>query len=574
MLGLILCHSDVYPRQIKPELKEVLNGVPSKVLLEFFCYVNSKLYLSPYNPNVQRELLHMLLRRQSQEFVREISFGLAKQYRITKSLNVFDIYSAMKIINYAIENKNDIDAPDSTPENEYAILMSILITNEQHNIDFKVDVKGIEDDLERFCRLSWPNLVSTSQHRLNHNFLIETYKCATFLEYIQANPKIEKHFMEWCGISSSEDLIKFAYQILSLYMQSGFNKTTGNFNYRMSYALEEGNPVLAKYCLDFENYSPKDFHSKDFNTLRSFPIIKLGKDRYVIPNWNFILDKMNTGLVFDLFYRTDLGKNYIGANGTPSFSEFKSKIGYYYAEKLFQDTLSNIAKRPEDIYIKGNPADTSNGDLYIRRKNRIAFIEFKDALMVKASTYEEIKEEIDKKLNGKKGVKQLQKLIDKLKANLDTFDPNVSKTTSKNRIVVYPVIVVSEELFSAAPGVNQYLNREFKKILAASNYPFYIKPLVIIEFGFFLSNYDSFRSNDIDFFDCLEKYYSAYLRSRRNAKLNRPLNVILKKYNGFSAQIWSSIPSKRIKTNTKRLHSLASITIEKLKLTSEKKQTI
>jgi hypothetical protein len=547
-IGLILHYTEVFPGGNLPSLEEEIKKIPQKIGLEVLCSINARLHTNQFKESIQKEILFSLLEGQEQVFKFQIISAIYRQSSISSDFHMFDTYCCLKVINSLIQNPGNIvkDNRKLTVEEEKAIIIAILIANEELNENVKKQVPKKASQLDDFCTLAWPNVLMTATHRQRNNFILSLYKSVTFLEYISTNKKIEKHFVEYFKMDSSASLMKFAHDLLNFYVNGGMNKSTKLFNYRFVDEIDKNNPILAKYCLDLATLDIQSFKSKDFNTLRKHPIIKLDSKNFIISNWNFILEKLHVGLVFDLFYNTDIKEEYSFVDKKTgikkyAFDTFKGKIGYDYSEKLFQQYFIDTIVGVKDIYKLGEPDSKGNQDFYLRQNKKIALIEFKDLLMVKHFTYEEVKDEIDSKLNGTKGVGQLKKLIDKINENINVFEAELSNTINTSGVILYPVIVVSESLF-AAPGVTQYLNKVLQTSLSEKKYSFYIKPLVIIPFDFLLEIKTLFDRNQYDFFSILETHFTKSFLYRKKAMRTDNLNSRIRQYNGLAENLSYLIP--------------------------------
>ncbi|MGZ3864091.1 MAG: hypothetical protein ACXVPN_13360 [Bacteroidia bacterium] len=535
-----LNYSDVFPREMTPSLESLLEQVSTIRVLEYLTYFNGVLHMNAFESENQQKCLSELIGGQSKDLRTRLGIALMTQKNRYGANLVFDIYANLLAINSAIVNANTKKARegDETVKDKEIILKIVLVANLKVNNETLFEDKST-DKLELFCKLMWPTLVYTSDHRVRTDFLVNAFKGFTFLEYIKTKPEIVEHFIKYLMVKSAEEVYTYIRDILRFYILVGIDKENNRLFHLFTFDIEGEHSFLKNYVIDFTSGGSKDYKESDFNSLRKKPIIKIGEKRYLMSNWNFFIEKLGTGLLFELFYNTDLHKEYLDKDGKPQLGDFKAKLGFDYSEKMFHKVVNESVFKPGDYLNTGDPQKKYNSDYYLRRGNKIALIEFKDALMIKHKTYEDIKNELDKKLNkDNKGTGQLKSHLDKLANQINVFEADLDKKINTKKLVVYPVIMVTEGLFSA-PGFSQYLDKELKKRIGGTKYPFYVKPLIVVDFDFMLQAFDGFRGGYIDFFIALEVYNYTRLKAKGKARRSGDINQIVKSFNGFRENAWN-----------------------------------
>lgn len=570
--GLILHHSEVFPDEEVPGFHEVFQDLPTKLAIEYFTWMSSRLHLNPMSDSNQQVILRELSHSMDWKRYKKFNAAVTRQFWRMQRFYMFDAYPMLHALNYLIQNKNTDErtVPNETNKDKEIIFNSILVANQIINDEYKKNTILSDDRLKRFCQVAWPNLSSSSNHRMRFDFELLSYKAVTFIDYIlgMEDQTIANHYMSYFNIATKEDAMFYVTDILAFYLITGLNKEGIHFHHAFTYNVEKENPIISKFVLKLDEYDVRDFNSKDFKTLRETPVIKLRENRYNIVHWNFLLDKLGVGFLFELFFKTELHTQYLDKKKQPRFDTFKSTVGFYYSEKLFQKVLAEAVVKLGDFYNPGNPEGNDNSDSYLRRGNKIALFEFKDVLIVKHTEYEQIEREIDKKLNSEgKGTYQLAKLLDKLEADVNTFEQGLSKTRNKRKLVVYPILIVTESLFSA-PGFPQYLNRSFQTLISNKKYSFYIRPLVTIDFDFFLQFYDLFKTGKIDLFSLIEYNFFQARKFRRRAIGSINHQEVAKEFNGFVENV-SPLISRKL-NNKRKSGTLGSYAIGKLNLNKRK----
>lgn len=523
-----------------PSLESLTKQIPTKMGIDYFCYINSALHIDAHNEENQFKCLREFITPESREISGKIMILLKSDKVNDPQYFMFDTYTSMLVLNSLVCNQNnlEIESTDATPQHKILMIKALLCANQTLQTDFKVDIKDETDHLLRFCKIAWPNVLLTGNHRVRVDFMLNGYKSINLIDYIEGNDNINAEFRKYFGLKDGENPINFVSAILSQYMSGLAEKE----NFRLHHAFNdnvEENPIIARYCMNLDEYDIRQFNPDDFKTFREKPIIKLRENRYDIVNWNFVLEKLATGLLFDLFYNTEVESQFKN-----NLSTFKGKIGYEFYEKFFQRIFTETVVKKKDIFRTDKKSGSEKSDFYFRRHNKIYLIEFKDILLKKHTEYNKVKAEIDGKLNlENKGTGQLCKQIQHLSGNLDYFEENASIKLKQSKVKVYPIIVVTDTAFSVS-GITQYLQREFLKRIETFSFPFMVMPLVIVNFDFLLENYDELKKDEIDFPKCIDFFIEKNKKIQKKKKFIH-FNSSLRRYNGFCEYAEKLLPVRK-----------------------------
>jgi hypothetical protein len=530
MHGYVITYSDLFDQKM-PDLDQVVSRIPSKIAIQYFSFLSCQLHYNPSDQKLQEELIGGLIRRQP-DLVRYSIWNRYKKLNQRSSTILIDIYTAMELLNRVLMNYNAREEKDTSPNDEMNILMSILIVNQKYNQVYKpVEVKRT---LDLYASLAWPFLIFSSELRLKKYHIHEAYRGIEFSAFLEGNKEFKDIFNE---LHQTDDDPLFLYpgSILKMYTLDGYNKKTRTFNNMFPIGIEKEYPYVQPWILDLANYNFSDYVSLDYRTLRSFPIIKVYDDCYCVSNWNFVLDKSYTGLLFDLYEKTEI-KLPDSSKDKPeykNFQAFKGVFGEAFSEqfsiRLFRDALPNYKVK------SGDPSRNDNQDIYIRQGRKIALIENKDLLFVKDTDYEKIKRTLDKKLVKENGVKQLIKLITKLKENPAFIEEHLNQEVNSNKLVVYPIIVVSDSTFILT-GMEDYVNDCFKEQLKEfGKLPFYVHRIVIMDLYSLMNIHDPLVLGKIDFFDYLDTFFQQKIRLKRYSwKHSKDIFDVSEVFKGFS----------------------------------------
>lgn len=519
----ILTYSSVFPIKKVPSIEELIKHKPSHVLIEFLCYASARLEENVEDSSIQSDLLNLLLKRQDAALIAKIKSVLKIDEKRNPAGVFLDIITVLEFINQIITlGTNQLQAQDSTPEDEFALLIGILVINEnlsenENNINLIHNSNLGPDEL--YQQLAWPLLIKSATLRINRHFLIQAYKCIEFLKYISNQPNISSAFIELIGKSEKQYFFEYVVQVLNLYMHFATGQLTNKQVHRFNADLIKQIPFHNHWILDLTK-PINDFNSNDFRTLRSRPILKINDNLFLVCKWKFILDKLSTGLIFDLFEKSNLNQSY------KSFADFKNEIGENFSEKFIVNMLKTWSRTQLYHFSEGSDNSTLNQDFYIRKHNQICLFEIKDALMVKEFKDELIKkngefnlisDELSVKIGGKKGIDQLIKQLDKLCINPSIFEQVQHSLFNLKKVTIQPVIVITDTGFTMT-GMEDYLNKIFKTKIKDKNYPFYVHRLILIDEAYLLINHDNILFKKLDLFKEFSRFRSKKTKLKRISK--------------------------------------------------------
>ncbi len=502
MHGLVLTYSDIFS-QAPPDLDEVITRVPSKIAIMYLSFLCSELHIAPTDLKVQERLIEGIIKRQSNFVQESIRFKYNSLSQNAPTI-LLDTYTAMELMNRVIQNYNGSEAPDTNPTDELNILMAILIVNDKFNTNHKFE--GSANLFETFCSMTWPVHIFSTELRIKKNHFHEVYRGIKFAQHIEESPEFRPAFKALFS-QIDEPFYLYPSNIFFLYGKTGFNLETSTFYSWFSFNVENDIKYVLPWILSHTNITKPGYIANDYRTLRSFPLIKLSEDRYSVVNWNFILDKMFNGLIFDLFEKSGIRDptSPIYNSRYSNLPGFKSAISGMFSEKLcidlFRSALSGY------VIEGGDDKALNNKDLYIRRNNKIGFIEHKDTLFIKTADYHSIKKVLDSKLINDQGASQLVELIRKFKENYLYIENSLGRHYTVDQLVVYPIIVVTDSAF-ALTGMEDYVNNAFQeKLVEIGELPFSVNRLVIIDLNSLMNLHDTIALGEKDFFELLDGYF-------------------------------------------------------------------
>lgn len=507
-IRLTLMYSDIFSGEV-PELDKLLEGIPSKFVINFLSLVNAYLFWEK-----EKSIFDDLFQR-----INVINRLQIKDFLNKENTSLFSIAATLRFIQYEMLNYRDIEEKDLTPAEELNIFKAYLILAEVDSQKLKVSVAKILDELTAenfFYKRAWPMMIYQYTINLKTNPFSQMLKTIIFFNHFldkEEYNKVASSYIKQLGLQTIWDYVLLLMQILvdknetSQYPKFSF-KVTNDFI-----------KFFERFCIRL--LPQEGVQSTDFIDIRSKPLMKYSGNTFIVLYWSFFVQKIFDGFVYDF-------TNYSGIKNHPDFRKksFKSYIGTEIGEKIIfrkiTDYCFHDAKYTFKVYdehgVDGFP------DLYYREGINLFLIEFKD-ITISAQSIDnfdssafisEIEEKLFKNKEGKpKGIHQLINFINILNRKL--FRGDSFLIDRQNELNVYPVIVYTDRMLSV-PGVNKYFASKFKElksvILPHSNFK-KVNDVVFINIDFFINNCRELKSKEIRLHELIKKYISAIDRREK-----------------------------------------------------------
>lgn len=528
-LAIIPTYEDIFGEN-PPELSELIADIPSDLIASIVSVMNGELYLNQDNFKSQIKLLNFLLHRQSIETCTEINKKISEQYS-RKGIDEFSIFSTHLNIHFLHlslkhyhEDENFID---TTPEQELRIFKAYFIASSDLFSKTQIELKR-ESQIEYIRKNMWPMMIG--QFLLNHpyNYFLAIVKSKCFFDALQFEAGFEEHVRAFVERFNDPNSMTYIFRFANTLQQAQQRDENKRFEPFSISADINSIPFFDELSINLRTYS-SDFAMKkgNYRGLKENPLLKVGQNSYVILNWDFLSRKIYDGMVFDFHKRSGITKEKRFEN-FPSFKQFVSQeaIEKYLFKRLIKGCFKGkhtIIKFDEDGFA-GFP------DAYVRIGNKVFIFELKDSLFssnsIDSQDYRLIKEEIDKKFNTskpkRKGTYQLTNQIQKLK-DAPFEDKSYSQLNLKVRnLVIYPIIIYTDSHFKL-PGIGNYLQEEFMKIISEnglnSNFK-NIKDLSFIDIDFLINKMNQIQVKEFSLDKLIEltikeknKRYKRYCRT-------------------------------------------------------------
>lgn len=526
-------------------LEELLDGIPSEVIVGLLAMIHSEFQLETDEVLVQDKILQLFLQRQPisvQRQFRSRLIGSSHSGSYEKS-GFFSMTYVLEFMHYVLVNYNDNELHgDTTPDHEYRLLKAYVVFIELRNDkDKKIFDHNRSHADDFFFKNTLPMLSGQYEAAHHVNPFLEMIRGLVFLNYIQFYSPygncVDK-FLKQRGFGNSMHLgIEISKIIQSSWVPiQSDGKKSGRFIIHTDESFE---PMFQSIVMDIAAY--KSEFSKDhrnYTGIKDKPVLSLGKNTYLVLNWNFLSNKLYEGLLFDFYHSSGIKE----AGNFKTFPNFKQFVGKHITEEyLFNRLLTASLDKKGSVLLFDKKEKDGFPDAYYRDENIVIIFEIKDAFFpskaINTISYDNIKNAIDTKYNQTgKGTGQLINQLEKLAG--DGFEQSNTKIDS-NGLTVYPVMVYTDHFFSM-PGINQYLQQEFDKKLAAANLkPKYnkIKPLVFMDIRFLISHLDLIKLPDSDLVLLFESYYQSLVRAENNVRTTDSLSAFFDCYQTFESAV-------------------------------------
>lgn len=492
-------YHEMFPGE-NQKIDELLAGIPSLLVIQLLSMFNAELYLTRREAEAQPKLFDFLLRRQPAQVRGRIIENVLKKIRRNTDarMQFFTNVYNLEFLHYELLHYRDLPYEEITAEQDLQIFKAYFLIVEQVNKSIRNTLHQTPPyDADYFAKTTWPSFID--QFEINseiYPFPI-MLRGAVFLNYLKYHSPYASyvdHYLKKHGKATSLNYVLDIYKLLIL----GYDKVKvkdsagwATFSLGPSAGFET---LFEQFELDIKTYQTNFAAGKsNYSGIKSKPLLKLENGGHLILSWPFLQSKMYEGLVFDFYQHSGIKEH----KAFKTFMDFKNFIGGEVTEKyLFQKLLAACFKSKHQVLRFDDPAIPGHPDAYYRQGNNLMLIEIKDAYFpagaIGSYDYETIKTAIDLKFNNqKKGTGQLIKQLQDLAKQPIEQPPAYKKNKD---LTIYPVLVYSDIQFGM-PGINEYLDRAFKKELAAKGLAGQFKsimPLTMINISFLLQKFDCF----------------------------------------------------------------------------------
>lgn len=291
----------------------------------------------------------------------------------------------------------------------------------------------------------------------------------------------------------------------------------------------DGYDFLHAHSFDANEVIPLETN-RDYTFFKSYPLIEIDKQTFFPINAIFCINHLYKSVYFEMNKINDSLDESIKIKRFSTFitTEFSEKylfdkyiretIGKQHGIKLSDEDCKNISSK-----------ENHRPDFYFRDGNNVFLFENKDIkitdLAINSKDYNQIGNELNKKLIDKAGVAQLVNQIVAIDNREFLWDKNMPKHPR-----IYPILVIDDSSL-CVPGLNYILNNAFQSKLSERNVTIHTHQLVVIELDTLIAYNQYFKSGRIRIKDLIDGYYK--FLQKQNLKAASPNHIMFEVYHRF-----------------------------------------
>jgi len=540
---IIPTYRDLFGNNV-PEVKSLIDDIPSDFIIHILSFINAQLVLRPDGSHLQ--LFHKLTERIPIKFSSEIR---RKIFRFTdkhkEKARIFALPYVLDFIQYELKNYKigDPNFDEKDPEMSVRLLKAYFVFAELGQGRINENISKIEFSPKEpffFQKRTW--VMAVEQYELNQQVdpIYQAIKAFVFLQFFAERDQYRPFVEQFLKNAGQETIWHYIFRLMEL-VHIGI-KTSNESQFSTSILTippQDFVKVFEFLSVDPSTYAQNEKRFENYKGLREFPLLNFRNEYYIVLNWNFLYEKLYRGLVFDFFNKSGIQSK------IKSLTGYLGVIGKDISENIaFRNLLHQVLHRKYSILQFDNNKKQGQPDLYFRSGNKIILFELKDALfpaeIISNYSYESLVTHIERKFfkddKGKDvGVTQLSNHIRKLNEGYFDFDDFEKKGIKKRNLEIFSVLVFTNPEH-ALPGIEDYLRRKFLEEVSKLDE---IQPLkfkvvhdvVMIDFEFFFKC--ALLDVKPDLSDLLKQYKIRLRNTRRKFDQSPSGDTALKLFPGF-----------------------------------------
>jgi len=437
--------------------------------------------------------------------------------RFSSNCMFIDKYALLSCIDHILSSLKGTEVQNTElDKNQFTALLKLYLSccDERVSQLTYPSVKNITDNVSALT-LYLPVQMKINDIEYHRDYRVEFIKIYELMRFCNNDESFHSYLNLFIDKKKLVGWSEYLYFIFSTYLECVTAKD-GPVNkiIALDKSSEDYFDILS---VDFNHYEK----SKDFVCMRSRPVVKTTEKTYTVAFFNFLVDKLYQGFLFD--FASTLSSCVTNMN----YGRLKSELGENFAEHyLFYSVINGCFHRQFQISYSGTEMKQylSDGepDYYLRRSNRIVLFEFKDVTLDSETKHcddfnrisHELRElfvetTVDKRTGKaltkpkKKGVSQLADTIqNKLPLILNNID-----SVQIGNIQVFPIIVYQDINFDIE-GVNYIINKDFTEMIKNKKLDkkYSIKPIVMIPLYLLIQLEDFFANNRLKLTTLINQY--------------------------------------------------------------------
>lgn len=514
-------YSDIYSGE-KPTIEQLLEGINSKIVIVLMAMINAELTDERDIEEVQKRLT-LFVTEQFHPNEVDFIFRKLKQFesRIAGPVSLWGKRYALELMKRTFLNYKETDRISNTPEEGLRMFKAYLLVAEELNEKDRLELAATTENMQDndpffFEKLVWPFVLAQFNTNERVNPISQLFRLLAFIKHSITHEELFRCWKQFIHKNGFESLrtylgsVKFLIDVAQKRFPE--KKDMKVFSWIKSNELPQH---LKNLAFDPKLFSEDIRKQVDYLGLREKPLFETSENEFVALDLDYLTNKVYNGPLFDMYSETGMATN----TQFKSFADFKGYIATEISEKIiFKGILKKLFDKKHIKIQFDEEGKDKFPDCYIRWGKRIFLIEFKDYLfpgkLVDKYSFKEIKDHIDLKFikneKGKnKGISQIIEQLRILSGNKFDFD-----NFSEKNVKVYPIIVHTNFTYQM-PGINYYLNNEFRRLLREelADTNIQIEDLVLFDLDI-LFEFLQIQDMDLKLLEGLLKRYFGILENR------------------------------------------------------------
>ncbi len=303
-IGKLLIYSNIYAKPL-PTIESLIRLMPLQPVIELCCFLNGQLHFQTNSKEIQSNWLNEIIDRQpnfEQRRVRDAINDLGEE-----DLQIFNSHAGLSVISSAIQCYNGRSTNNLSPKEELSLFKAILVANEvfdeRSGLNTRPDLPS--GSLERLTRLIWPMWVNTHSLKYSKNVFTYAFRMVKNLEYLNNTEEFKIPIQKWLKTQNIDSFKDYVKNLLGIYI-AGFDGDKMQMRAYLKFGNEIIYPIIEFWTLDLREEIPSHFNPADLKSFRETPFIRLKDSSFYVSDWNLVVDKFNKGMVFDVFYGTEI----------------------------------------------------------------------------------------------------------------------------------------------------------------------------------------------------------------------------------------------------------------------------
>ena len=474
-------YRDLYDDYDTVEINDILDGVPSVVIINYIAENLGKVLYAFSDTRTQRQLIRDFCSYVAPETKKRI-------WRFTNNVPecmLYETYGCCLLYGLVLQNYTPLEEGDDELdlcEDEYEkVLKAITYCNQRWT-----DEQAENVDMSNLVKTSIKIDVPIVEFKKYKDFRYQIYKAIPFFQYLELDPYYKQEVLPaFYADKKVNNWQEYFNRIFNLYAQSLHGHILD-----ISKGTKEDENFFAQFKINIDECANLWDGHNAVNYFRNHFLYQISDKEFILLNANFLVDKIFQGVKFDIYQTIEdhgiLNKHGKKYNGKP---DFLGEIGESFSESHLMYSLMNktFAGQCDVIYtgaeLKAKGVD-AEPDLYMRIGRSLFLFEYKDVTLSDAVRYSSNVDDIITTINNKiclyeqkkhKGAGQLHYSADQIVNNhsMDAIDKGV-KDVEK----IFPIILTTDRAYSAI-GVQMHVVNEFSKFPNINFRGFYAIPIII-----------------------------------------------------------------------------------------------